>query len=178
MKILYIHGYNGTPHGEKYNKLRQSFPEADILAPQHDSIPQNVFHLLDGFASGLDAHNDLIVGTSLGGFWANFFALRYGVRAVLLNPVVSPVKRLNFRDCSFAADYAAFENPDASQQRPPAIVLLAEDDDVLPYREALDHFSGACDVRVLKSGGHRMNDPISLDVLKVAIDDITHLSPE
>ncbi len=172
MKILYIHGYNGTPHGEKYDRLRQCFPEAEILAPQHDNIPSHVFHLLDGIASGLDPLNDLIVGTSLGGFWANFFSLRYGVRAVLLNPVVSPVKRLNFRDCSYAADYAAFEQRDDSHQRPPTIVLLAEDDDVLPYREAFDHFSAACDVRILRSGGHRLNDPASLDILKAAIDEI------
>jgi len=177
MKILYIHGYNGNPLGDKYDKLRQCYPEAEILAPQHDSIPQNVFHLLDGIASGLDAHDDLIVGTSLGGFWANFFSLRYGVRAVLVNPVVSPVKRLNFLGCTFAADYAAFEKPDDSPHRPAAIVLLAEDDEVLPYREALDHFSGACDVRILKSGGHRMKDPASLEVLKAAVDDIIRFSP-
>ena len=176
MKILYIHGYNGSPHGEKYDMLRQCYPNAEILAPQHDSIPTSVYPLLDGIASGLDAHNDLIIGTSLGGFWANFFSLRYGVRAVLLNPVVSPSKRLIFRGCSFAADYEAFEEQDDSQQRPSAIVLLAEDDDVLPYRTAFEHFSGACDVRILKSGGHRMNDPASLGVIKAAIDDIIHLA--
>jgi predicted esterase YcpF (UPF0227 family) len=177
MKILYIHGYNGTPHGEKYDMLRHCYPEAEILAPQHDSIPTNVCHLLDGIASGLDAHNDLIIGTSLGGFWANFFSLRYGVRAVLLNPVVSPVKRLILRGCSFAADYEAFEKQEDSRRRQPAIVLLAEDDDLLPYREAFDNFSTVCDVRILKSGGHRMNDPASLEVLKAAVDDIIHISP-
>lgn len=172
MKILYIHGYDGTPHGEKYAMLRQCYPEAEILAPQHDSIPQNVYHLLDGIASGLDAHQDVIIGSSLGGFWANYFSLRYGLRAVLLNPVVSPVKKLAHLGCSFVADYGLFEKEEDSLRRPPGIVLLAEDDDVLPYREACEHFAGVCDVRVLKTGGHRLNDPASLAVIKTALDDI------
>ena len=175
MKILYIHGYNGSPDGEKFNMLRQRFPQAEILAPQHDNIPQNVSHLLDSIASGLDARTDVNIGTSLGGFWANYFSLRYGLRAVLLNPLVSPAKRLAHLGCSFAADYESFEKQDDSRQRPLGIVLLAEDDEVLPYREAFEHFSGVCDVRVLKSGGHRMNDPVSLEVLKAAVDDIINL---
>ena len=172
MKILYIHGYDGTPQGEKYAMLRQCYPKAEILAPPHDSIPKNVYQLLDGIASGLDAHNDVIIGSSLGGFWANYFSLRYGLRAVLLNPLVSPAKRLSHLGCSFAVDYESFEKQDDSRQRPPGIVLLAEDDEVLPYREAFEHFSGVCDMRVMETGGHRMNDPASLEVLKAAIDDI------
>lgn len=152
--------------------LSRCYPAAEILAPPHDSIPNNVYNLLDGLASGLDAHEDVIIGTSLGGFWANYFALRHGVRALLLNPVVSPATRLPLLGCSFAADYESFEKLDNSRQRPPAIVLLAEDDEVLPYREAFEHFSGDCDVRVLKSGGHRMNDPASLEAIKSALDDI------
>ena len=174
MKILCIHGYGGSPHGAKYDMLRQCYPMAEILAPQHDSIPENVFQLLDGIASGLDARTDLIIGTSLGGFWANYFSLRHGLRAVLLNPLVSPVKDLARLGCTFAADYESFEKQNDSRQRPPGIVLLAEDDDVLPYREAFDHFFGVCDVRILKSGGHRMNDPASLEVIKAAVDDIIH----
>ncbi len=172
MKILYIHGHNGSPRGAKHDMLSQCFPMAEILAPQHDSIPGHVFPLLDGLASGLDVRADVIIGSSLGGFWANYFALRYGLRAVLINPLTSPVKKLPELGCTFAADYEPYEKEHDSRPRPPGIVLLAEDDDLLPYHEALGHFAGVCDVRILKSGGHRMNDPASLEVIKAAVEDI------
>ena len=174
MKILYIHGYNGSPYGEKFDMLRQCYPDAEIVALQHDSVPANVFQMLDGIASGLDSRNDLIVGSSLGGFWANFFSLRYVVRAVLINPVVSPSMKLGPLGCPFADDYEPFEKQDVALPRPPQIVLLAEDDDVLPYHEAFNHYSGVSEVRVLKAGGHRLNDPASLKVIQAAVDDIIH----
>lgn len=71
MKILYIHGFNGTPVGPKVDMLRQSFKNSEIIAPQHDSRAENVFHLLGGIAEDLDSIDDVILGSSLGGFWAN-----------------------------------------------------------------------------------------------------------
>jgi uncharacterized protein len=92
MKILYIHGYGGTPDGPKLDMLRKEYRSATIIAPQHDSVPGHVHDLLDGIAATMDMLDDVIIGNSLGGFWANFFSLRYVVPALLINPVVSPSK--------------------------------------------------------------------------------------
>jgi len=57
----------------------------------------------------------------------------------------------------------------------PRQVLLAEDDEVLPYRIAQDYFNGFCPVQVFPTGGHRMNDSASLDRIAAAVDAL--LSP-
>jgi hypothetical protein len=51
----------------------------------------------------------------------------------------------------------------------PRTVLLAEDDEVLPYRDAFEYFSRTCGVKLLKSGGHGMNDPESISIIKASI---------
>ena len=169
MKILYIHGYDGTPDGPKLDMLRKEYRSATIIAPQHDSVPSHVHDLLDGIASTLDMLDDVIIGNSLGGFWANFFSLRYVVPALLINPVVSPSKSLVSLGCPFAADYSPYEKMVKADAIVPRTVLLAEDDEVLPYREAFEYFTGVCGVELLKSGGHGMNDPESIAVIKDSI---------
>jgi len=49
----------------------------------------------------------------------------------------------------------------------------------LKNRDCLAQFGWmlCSEMRLLKSGGHRLNDPESLEVLKAAIDDIIHSSP-
>lgn len=175
MNILYIHGYNGSPQGEKTDLLRQRFNKANLIAPQHNSRPQEVFALLDSIAEGLDELDDLIVGTSLGGFWANFFAQRYGLRAVLINPAVQPSQDLARLGCEFAADYAPFEQQVSRKCHTPKTVLLAEDDEVLAYQHAQQMFTGSCEVRIFPTGGHRMCDPLSLERIATAIDELKKL---
>ncbi len=172
MKILYIHGYNGSPNGMKSERIRQAYPNAELIALQHDSVPVRVIALLDPIASKLDGLKDAIIGNSLGGFWANFFSLRYGIPALLINPVVSPVSTLKRLGCDFADDYSIFEqqiNPKAISTRS---VLLAEDDEVLPCYEAFEYFKDLCVVQLLKSGGHSMNDEESLNAIIHSFDEL------
>lgn len=169
MKILYIHGYNGTPDGPKLDMLRKEYQSATIFAPQHDGVPDHVHDLLDGIASTMDDPEDVIIGNSLGGFWANLFSLRYGVPALLINPVVSPLKALETLGCPFAVEYAPYEKEVKADAISPRTVLLAEDDEVLCYRDAFEFFSGICRVELLKSGGHGMNDPESIAIIRDSI---------
>jgi predicted esterase YcpF (UPF0227 family) len=172
MKILYIHGYNGSPAGQKVERIQQAYPKAEVIALQHDSVPTHVFEQLDPIASKLDGLKDAVIGNSLGGFWANFFSLRYGIPALLINPVVSPVSTLKLLGCDFADDYSIFEqqiNPKAISTR---TVLLAEDDEVLPCHEAFEFFKDLCVVKLLKSGGHSMNDEESLNAIVRSYDEL------
>jgi predicted esterase YcpF (UPF0227 family) len=172
MKILYIHGHNGSPDGEKSAMIRRQFPDAEIIAPQHDSQPALVFQLLDGLANGMKPDQDLILGSSLGGFWADFFSLKYQLSAVLINPAVHPSQRLTTLGFTRAAEYAPYENMLGAWPDSPRTVLLAEDDDVIPYHEALNKFAESCTVRVFPSGGHRMNDPESLVQIQYALGEM------
>ena len=169
MKILYIHGYNGTPDGPKLDMLRKEYRRATIIAPQHDSIPDHVHELLDNIVSDFDLLDDVIIGNSLGGFWANFFSVRYGVPALLINPVVSPSNSLKSLGCNFAADYLAYEKMAVTDKVVPRTVLLAKNDEVLCYRDAFEYYSKDCEVKVLESGGHGMNDPESLQIIKDSV---------
>lgn len=171
MKILYIHGFNGSPDGPKLEMLRRNFKNAEIIAPQHDSRADNVFQLLDkvAYSMCLEAE-DAILGTSLGGFWANYFSQKYNIGAVLVNPVVKPSISLKKFGYPHASEYIKFEKQTSETIISPRAVLLAKNDEVIDYREAYDYYSPNCAVEVNPAGDHRMNDPISLDWMRTNLE--------
>lgn len=172
MKILYIHGFNGKPEGPKLDMLRHNFKKAEIIAPQHDNDARSVYQLLSELVNTLGDYDDLILGSSLGGFWANFFSLKYQLSAVMVNPVISPSATLAQLGYSASRDYLSFEEQIPAMGRSPRTVLLAQDDELLDYRDAQEYYSHQCGVHTYQTGGHRMNTPESLDHIRKAVSSI------
>lgn len=172
MRILYIHGYNGSPVGQKVARVQLAYPKAEVITLQHDSVPANVFDLLDPIASKLDPLEDAIIGNSLGGFWANYFSLRYGNAALLINPVVRPVNTLKRLGCDFADSYSSYEHQIDPEVISTRSVLLARNDGFLPFQEAYQYFKDTCVVQIIESGGHSMNDEKSLNAIIRSFDEL------
>lgn len=91
MKALYIHGFNSAGFGGKADTLRQAFGADSVINPSLPPNPQAAFALLDYLVSQLHGPDFLILGSSLGGFYALNLALKYPVNTVLVNPAVRDV---------------------------------------------------------------------------------------
>lgn len=168
MKILYIHGFNSDPNSNKVTHIQKAFPEAEVLTAQHYSTVKSVIQTIDPLAKNLDS-SDMVIGTSLGGFWANYFSCKYATQALLINPATNPAETtLKYVDTLIngvawtakdSLEYNTVAVRDSIYQK---IVLLAEDDEVIPYLAAKQKFDPIADVRVFSTGGHRFNDSDSL----------------
>lgn len=90
--ILYIHGFNSSPASLKARQLSLlmdaiSLPGA-LRVPALDNHPQRALQQLD--AAQAELGRPLLVGSSLGGYYATVLAERHGLRALLINPAVRP----------------------------------------------------------------------------------------
>lgn len=111
----------------------------------------------------------LVVGTSMGGFWANWVASRMKLKALIINPAIHPSETLRFaigqglesgsvwseQDCR---DYRMYEMEDTSRSRERLVIMVSLDDQVIPPRPTIEHFSHYGEVRKYKNGGHRFDD--------------------
>ena len=91
MIILNIHGYKGTAHNSKYDFLRKAYPEAEIISPAikyEERYPNDIMSELETLVK--TSSPDVIVGTSLGGFFACCLYSESGIRTILVNPAVVP----------------------------------------------------------------------------------------
>ena len=88
--ILNIHGYHGSPKNSAYTALHEIGCE-NIISPSIDydsEEPSNIIGTLNMLRVQYKA--DMIVGTSLGGFYAAVLSARHDLPAMLVNPCLTP----------------------------------------------------------------------------------------
>ncbi len=87
--ILYLHGYDSSSKGDKPQRLRQLCTENRLLIPDLPTDPLKCMTLAEDTLR--TASNDtIIIGASLGGFYAYYLAAKFKKDCLLINPVYQP----------------------------------------------------------------------------------------
>ncbi len=162
--IVYLHGFRSSPASVKAQRLQAAvaaLPEGQRPRLHVPSLAHRPAQAIAAVAAWVDRHAAAttltFVGSSLGGFYATHLAERFGARAVLVNPAVHPERDLApwlgvqtnlYTGEAFEVIPAHFAELAALAvgrvTRPERYFLLVESgDEVLDYREAVAHFSGA-----------------------------------
>jgi predicted esterase YcpF (UPF0227 family) len=158
--VLYLHGFRSSPRSFKARVVQERMTRAgragDLICPQLPASPRAAMELVQGLV-GRHGDDLAIIGSSLGGFYATWLAERFKCRAVLINPAVDPLSRLEehvgvttawhsdapfeFRQ-EYIDELAALKV--ARITMPERYFLLAATgDEVLDYREMVAHYGGA-----------------------------------
>ena len=186
--IVFFHGFGATGQGSsKAALLREYFDgRTDVVTPTypcHD--PDAAYDLLTGAvrAAARPGRPLLIGGISFGGFWARRVVGAFpGAGLLLVNPALDGAATLS-RYAGVNTNYdtgRTFVVPASAARaatafavaddRPgqPMLVLLVEDDDVVPPGPARAAFEGRPGARVvvLKDAGHRFSrfEDVLLDI--------------
>ena len=93
MLFIYLHGFNSDGEGWKAAALRRQFPEATVWAPDLPADPLQVTQIIADYLEGRST-DAVLVGTSLGGFYAYWASARFGYPALLFNPSLRPHETL------------------------------------------------------------------------------------
>ena len=135
-----------------------------FVCPQLSTVPDEVIANISALIEAADGPVTL-VGSSLGGHYANHLAEKFGLNAVLINPAA--VKYLdaalfigdhsNFHSgeaFTFTAAHAAQLAAQVRQPTPGRYWLLSEKgDEVLDWRHAAEFYAGCCQT-LLPGGDH------------------------
>lgn len=169
--IIYLPGFNSGPQSEKSVQLKQAFP--GLVAATYDTWnPDNGFKEIDALISPLLQTKPLLVGSSLGGFWAYQFAKKYALKCVLLNPCMTPEVSLqssigkveNFYTGETGIltledllKYPGYRFPGSApfNELTYCTVLHEKGDEVIPYQESVENFEGKAKLVLLEGGNHR-----------------------
>ncbi|MRJ03224.1 MAG: hypothetical protein GXO19_02500 [Epsilonproteobacteria bacterium] len=164
--ILYIHGFGSCGWGEKSRTLKEYF--GDLEAPDLPPRPLEAVKFLERRIGEGDI--DLLIGSSLGGYYATYLGHKYRIKGVLLNPSTRPYETLK----DFIGEQRRFCDGTPFQwkreyikelmeydthhiRRNLFLVLLQSGDEVLDYRLALDRYRNQR--RVVEYGGnHRFEN--------------------
>ena len=167
--LLYIHGFASCGTSNKVTTLAEHYGAGHVVSPDLPIAPYRVIEYLKQLIE--QRHFTLLVGSSLGGYYAEYLGARYGIPAVLINPSTQPFDTLtdyvgmNTNWCTdepfeWRADYleqlrAVFRESPASNEQ--YLVLLQTGDELLDYRQAEQRYRQQR-VIVEQGGNHRFEN--------------------
>ncbi len=182
--LLYLHGFRSSPASAKARLTHQRLLQlqgsgrsaVQWLCPQLPPSPRDAVELALDLVRQAAPRQLVLVGSSLGGFYATWLAERLDCRAALLNPAVNPARDLraqigelgSWHDPALRFEFTAahveelhafelgsLQEPVPHPQR--YLAVIARDDEVLDWREMQARYLGAM-LRVVDTGGHALQD--------------------
>jgi uncharacterized protein len=173
--ILYLHGFRSSPQSFKARliaaRLQALGRGAEYHCPQSPASPAAAIALALEIAGRFPAEETVLIGSSLGGYYATYLAEQLGCRAVLLNPAITPPRELEkyvgvttawHSDEPFEFRHEYIDELKALEVKQITLperyfLLTATGDEILDWREMVAHYPDARQ-HVIDGSDHGISD--------------------
>jgi predicted esterase YcpF (UPF0227 family) len=166
--LIYLHGFNSSPASHKALLLQAHMASLGLAqhyaCPALPHRPEEAVRAIEAEIGRHDRGGVTLLGSSLGGFYATYFAEKYALRAVLIQPAIYPHTGLEAllgpqQNLHSGERYEltrahlegwralAVERVDPERY----LLLLETGDEVLDWRQAARRYEGARSV--IRDGG-------------------------
>lgn len=170
--VIYLHGFASKGTSEKSAALISEFGSDQVYAPDLPIDPDETIKIVSSIVHSVSRYPIVFVGTSLGGFWANYFAQKFDANCVIVNPSVAPEITMASRVGQRLKNYATGEDititddmvTQFKRYKDEAMTLyngalvhlfLAKDDDIIDYRQSIEYLKYYNSLTVTEDGGHK-----------------------
>jgi predicted esterase YcpF (UPF0227 family) len=156
--IVYIHGFDSSPDAATAQAVKAHFKNEKFICPHinHRDDPDKIRAVMDALGKSLSNEDDpIIIGSSAGGLWADYLAIKYGYKTVLINPALRPsilFPSFGLPDAHIAK-YKKMEAMVTGKPRRNVVVFSGDKDDIVPTDVVKTHYPNP---NILKGVGHRL----------------------
>ena len=176
--LVYLHGFRSSPRsskavmtGEAVKALATADNPIEWYCPQLLASPKQSMEMVIQHIDQAEADQIIVIGSSLGGFYANYLAEKYGCKAVALNPAVRAAREL----APHVGMMTAYDSDEPFDFRPEYIdelkalqverisipsryfLIAAKGDELLDWKEMSEFYTGAKQL-VLEGSDHGISD--------------------
>ena len=176
--VIYLHGFRSSPRsskavmtGEAIRDLSSQSNPIEWYCPQLSASPKESMDLVNKHINNSKADQIVVIGSSLGGFYANYLAEQYACKAVVLNPAVRAAREL----APHVGMLSAYDSDEPFDFRPEYIdelkalqiegitdpsryfLLAAKGDELLDWQEMAAFYPGAQQL-ILEGSDHGIAD--------------------
>lgn len=169
--MIYLHGFNSSPASQKAQQFTDYFRSQgvrDVQVPALSPDPALAMQTIEDCIGARSEDLALLVGSSLGGYYATYLVERHGMKAALINPAVAPCDHLpseiigrhrnqyTHEEYEFTQEHVAFlRTLEVKKIRDPSryLLLVQTGDTTLDYRLAVQLYAG-CEQVVQEGGSH------------------------
>ena len=158
-RLLYIHGFNSSENAQKARLLKQYCEQLGLagsfISPRLHWQPALAIKQLETIIEANLSQGISLLGSSLGGFYANFLAHKYDIKCMLINPAVTAPTLIKAH-LGLQTNYhtgesyqlteghiAQLASLDIPLTKPELFwLMLQKGDETLNYHLALDYYKG------------------------------------
>ena len=176
--LVYLHGFRSSPRSSKAVMTQEAIKNIsnannpiEWYCPQLLASPKESMEMVMTHINHSSADQIVVVGSSLGGFYANFLAEKYSCKAIALNPAVRAAREL----APHVGMMTAYDSDEPFDFRPEYInelkelqiekisnpsryfLIAAKGDELLDWREMVDFYQGAKQL-VLEGSDHGISN--------------------
>ena len=177
--ILYLQGFRSSPLSFKAQMLARHVAALNAAGagltwacPQLPPSPAQAWSLIQQTSADWPTDTMVVIGSSLGGFYATVLGERRGCRTAVINPAVEPARDL----ARYIGEQTSFHKPDDHFFFRPEFIdelqalapwpltrperywaLIAKGDEVLDWQEMRARFQ-ACQLTLLEGSDHAVSD--------------------
>ena len=176
--VVYLHGFRSSPNSSKAVKTKEAIKALSTMSnpihwycPQLLASPKQSIDMVIEYIQANPVDRLIVIGSSLGGFYANYLAERYQCKAVTLNPAVRAPREL----APHVGMMTAYDSDEPFDFRPEYIdelcalqverlarpenyfLIAAKGDELLDWKEMVDFYSGAQQL-VLEGSDHGISE--------------------
>lgn len=171
---IYLHGFNSSGDSAKGKYLAHALAPETVYTPSYPPDPDAAVAFLRDTLERLlsEATNEpvTLIGSSLGGFYAQYLARQFDVSVVLINPALQPQLTLTpylgwqtnfytgarfYFDETVLARLLHYDIPAPCTRPVPTLVLLDAGDEIIDYRYAQQLYAPCAHVVVYPAGDHQ-----------------------
>ena len=168
--IFYFLGFASSADSTKAKVfddfIKEKFPNVHLHIPNIDNSIEKSFIQLESLVEENEGDR-LFIGSSLGGFYASYFAEKFGSKAVLINPASNPYLGMEMylgKNTNYSTneefhltkkDLEILKLNNVSKIKSPSnyLVLIETGDDVIPFEHTLNFYKG-CNFCIVNGGSH------------------------
>jgi len=167
-RVIYIHGFNSSEKSYKavrFGELMAHY-DVDYCVPRLNHEPVEAIIALEQLLTP----NAVLLGSSLGGFFATYLSQRYQIPAVVINPAVAPYTLLEpilgpnynpYQDYNYqlqSRHIDALKALTVTELKHPELLYLLQQtgDEVLNFQHAIKYYS-QCKQLIEFGGDHSFN---------------------
>ena len=149
-KILYLHGLESSPGGEKVEFLSQ---KSIVHAPAIDYKDPKIFDHF--FSIMVNVQPDVIIGSSMGGYLGYILGNLFSKQTILFNPAL--------HSRTFEPSIPLF---DFKKHPIEPIIVLGEEDEIIDFKTTIKHLNDKSLGAIIETykGGHRVSLNVFTDI--------------
>jgi predicted esterase YcpF (UPF0227 family) len=176
--LVYLHGFRSSPRSSKAVMTREAVKDLSTeenpiewYCPQLLASPKESMDMVTARIDISNADRVVVIGSSLGGFYANYLAEKYGCKAVALNPAIRAARELaphvgmmtaydSDEPFDFRQEYIdELKNLQVGSITKPEryFLIAAKGDELLDWQEMVAFYSGSKQL-VLEGSDHGITD--------------------